>query len=88
MDLEGELNQDVSAGEKAGQIHNFDVKAHIGVEGIYLGGGNWYPQPLSDEDNDPQLTEFTLVIAPIEGIPRVSHTPTEIRDRFKAAVQS
>ncbi|MEC8858158.1 MAG: sulfopyruvate decarboxylase subunit beta, partial [Chloroflexota bacterium] len=27
-------------------------------------------------------------IAPLEGIPRVSHTPEEIRDRFKAAVQS
>jgi len=26
-------------------------------------------------------------IAPIEGIPRVSHTPEEIRDRFKTAVQ-
>ena len=27
-------------------------------------------------------------IAPMEGIPRVSHTPTEIRDRFRGAVQS
>lgn len=27
-------------------------------------------------------------IAPIEGIPRVSHTPEEIRDRFRGAVQS
>ena len=27
-------------------------------------------------------------IAPVEGIPRVSHTPEEIRDRFKTAVQS
>ncbi|MCH7994229.1 MAG: hypothetical protein IIB57_07270, partial [Planctomycetes bacterium] len=72
VDFEGELNQDVSAGEKAGQIHNFDMKAHIGVEGIYLGGGNWYPRPLSDEDNDPQLTEFTLVIAPIEGMALVA----------------
>ncbi len=27
-------------------------------------------------------------IAPIEGIPRVSHTPEQIRDRFKSAVQS
>ncbi len=27
-------------------------------------------------------------IVPLEGIPRVSHTPEEIRDRFKAAVQS
>jgi thiamine pyrophosphate-dependent acetolactate synthase large subunit-like protein len=27
-------------------------------------------------------------IAPIEGVPRVSHTPEQIRDRFKGAVQS
>jgi thiamine pyrophosphate-dependent acetolactate synthase large subunit-like protein len=27
-------------------------------------------------------------ISPIDGIPRVSHTPDEIRDRFKGAVQS
>lgn len=27
-------------------------------------------------------------IAPVDGIPRVSHSPIEIRDRFKAAVQS
>ena len=27
-------------------------------------------------------------IAPISGIPRVSHTPTEIRDRFKAHIRS
>ena len=72
VDFEGELNQDVSAGEKAGQIHNFDMKAHIGTEGIYLGGGNWYPRPLGDEDNDPQLTDFTLVIAPIEGMALVA----------------
>ena len=26
-------------------------------------------------------------IAPVEGIPRVTHTPEEIRDRFKTAVQ-
>ena len=27
-------------------------------------------------------------IAPVDGIPRVSHTPEQIRDRFKGAVQS
>jgi thiamine pyrophosphate-dependent acetolactate synthase large subunit-like protein len=27
-------------------------------------------------------------IAPIEGVPRVSHTPKQIRDRFKGAVQA
>jgi thiamine pyrophosphate-dependent acetolactate synthase large subunit-like protein len=27
-------------------------------------------------------------IYPVEGIPRVSHSPTDVRDRFKSAVQS
>ncbi|MCH8149663.1 MAG: hypothetical protein IH987_17030, partial [Planctomycetes bacterium] len=72
VDFEGRLNQDVSVGEKAGQIHNFDMKSHIGEEGIYLAGGYWYPQPLCDEDDDPQLTEFTLLIAPVAGMELVA----------------
>lgn len=42
------------------------------------------------QDNDttpgPHLILVKVGIAPVEGIPRVSHTPTEIRDRFKAQV--
>ena len=36
----------------------------------------------------PHLIMVKVGIAPVEGIPRVSHTPTEIRDRFKSKVQS
>ncbi|MBO19195.1 MAG: hypothetical protein FI717_05340 [SAR202 cluster bacterium] len=38
--------------------------------------------------NQLGLVLVKCAIAPVEGIPRVSHSPTEIRDRFKAAVQS
>ena len=43
------------------------------------------------EAKDGSLLSLILVkcgIAPVDGIPRVSHAPTEIRDRSKAAVQS
>ena len=36
----------------------------------------------------PHLILAKVGIAPVKDIPRVSHTPTEIRDRFKAKVQS
>ena len=43
------------------------------------------------KDNDtipgPHLILVKVGIAPVKDIPRVSHTPTEIRDRFKAKVQ-
>ena len=35
----------------------------------------------------PHLILVKVSIAPVKDIPRVSHTPTEIRDRFKARVQ-
>ena len=44
------------------------------------------------QDNEslpgPHLILAKVGIAPVKDIPRVSHTPTEIRDRFKAKVQS
>ena len=44
------------------------------------------------QDNEaipgPHLIMVKVGIAPVKGIPRVSHTPTEIRDRFKAKVHS
>ena len=40
-----------------------------------------------DSDPGPHLILVKAGIAPVEGIPRVSHSPTEIRDRFKASVQ-
>ena len=43
------------------------------------------------KDNDtipgPHLILVKVGIAPVKDIPLVSHTPTEIRDRFKAKVQ-
>ena len=61
-------------------------------------GYPWTRRVQDVEELESALTEATaggqlsliLVkagIAPVQGIPRVSHTPTEIRDRFKAAVQ-
>lgn len=37
-------------------------------------------------DSGPHLGVVKSAIAPVEGIPRVSHSPTEIRDRFKSCV--
>ena len=37
-------------------------------------------------DNGPHLVVVKSGIAPIKGIGRVSHSPTEIRDRFKTCV--
>lgn len=66
----GKLWQDIEAGEKRGEIHNFTVSAHIGTNGVYLAGGHWYPAAHRDEDADdvaPPLSRFTLALAPVEG---------------------
>jgi phosphonopyruvate decarboxylase len=39
-------------------------------------------------DGGPRLMLVKVAIAPVEGIPRVSHRPTAIRDRFAAHVRS
>jgi len=39
-------------------------------------------------DTGPHLILVKVAIAPVEGIPRVSHPPTEIRDRFAAHIRS
>ena len=36
----------------------------------------------------PHLIVVKAGIAPVHGIPRISHPPTEIRDRFKSSVQT
>ena len=69
---EGMLYQDVSAGEKQGEIHNFSMKAHISNEGIYLGGGHWYPQPVLGDDVAPTLAEYTLITDPLADIELVA----------------
>ncbi len=59
VDYRGRLFQDVSAGEKPGEIHNFTMRAHIGPEGVYLADGYWYPQPAHEKDA-LRLAEFEL----------------------------
>ena len=34
-------------------------------------------------DNGPSLLHVKVAIVPVEGIPRVSHVPSDIRDRFR-----
>jgi hypothetical protein len=71
IEYEGVLFQDVAAGEKAGEIHNFAMRAHIGTEGVYLADGYWYPQPAHKED-EPSLADFTLIVEPTPGIELVA----------------
>ena len=60
IDYDGRLYQDVAAGEAEGAIHNLKMRAHIAEEGVYLAGGYWYPQPVTDPDH-PSLSDFTLI---------------------------
>lgn len=67
VEYEGRLWQDVAAGEKPGEIHNFTMRAHVAPEGIYLAEGCWYPHPPAAE-NDPAPAEFTLTAHAPEGV--------------------
>ena len=40
-----------------------------------------------DLEEGPFLVLVKVGIAPVEGIPRVAHSPTEIRDRFRNSIQ-
>ncbi len=62
VDYHGDLFQDVAAGEKAGEIHNFQMKAHIGEEGVYLGGGYWYPQLAVGGEAVSALADYTVIV--------------------------
>lgn len=76
----GVLREDWQAGERPGEIHNFEVRSHIGPEGIYLSGdAPWYPRPpLEDAPSDSsapiapdapdRLTDFTVQL---EGVPEM-----------------
>jgi hypothetical protein len=66
VEYKGELYQDVKAGEKSGEIHNFAMRAHISPEGVYLAGGPWYPEPIASDDAPPRLAEYVLT---------ANHTP-------------
>jgi hypothetical protein len=72
IEYRGRLFQDVGAGEVAGEIHNFSMEAHIAEEGIYLGGGYWYPQPVADDEAEPALTDYTLIANPVPGFELVA----------------
>jgi hypothetical protein len=79
VDYRGKLYQDVAAGEVPGEIHNFDVEAHIAEEGIYLGGGHWYPAPVADDDAEPALAEYTLIVEPIADLELVASAQRDPR---------
>ncbi len=63
----GTFQDDVSSGERVGQIHNFSVDAHIGEDGVFLSDwSGWYPTPI-DEDGNPILRSMQLKVEPIDG---------------------
>ena len=65
-------------GKSCGYSHVSRVDDVEGLEGV-LGDCDTMP--------GPHLILVKVNIAPVEGIPRVSHLPTNIRDRFKAEVR-
>lgn len=72
VEYKGELRQDVAAGEAPGRIHNIQMRAHIGQEGIYLADGYWYPQPVLEEGAEPAPAEFMLLADRIPGMELVA----------------
>ncbi len=68
LSYKGRVFQDISAGEKVGQIHNFAMNAHVGEDGIYLGGGNWYPTLSSENDKRSTLSDYSLLAHPVPGM--------------------
>lgn len=65
----GKLWQDVSTGERRGEIHNFEVSAHIGTNGVYLAGANWYPTIHADvgDEAPAPLVRYRAQIAKVRG---------------------
>jgi len=86
LDYHGPLHQDVEAGEKRGEIHNFAMSAHVGTDGIYLDeGGYWYPVIEQPEAADPELSlsDYNLSVETIEGFELVAgleRVPTDERE--------
>ena len=67
IEWEGTFQDDVEAGERVGQIHNFSVDAHIGEDGVFLSDwAGWYPTPV-DEAGNPILRTIELQVEQIEG---------------------
>jgi hypothetical protein len=71
IDYQGVLYQDVAAGEVAGRIHNFEMRAHIADEGIFLADGYWYPQP-HQTPSGATLSEFTLLASQVSDMKLVA----------------
>ncbi len=75
IEYHGTLVQDVQAGERPGQIHNFEMNAHIGTKGVYLaGGGCWYPtlQTSTAGGNVDELARYRLTVEPVSGMELVA----------------
>ncbi|MHC5115183.1 MAG: M1 aminopeptidase family protein [Planctomycetota bacterium] len=61
------LAEDVAAGERPGQIHNFSVDAHVGPDGVFLSEGSaWHPRIIGPDD-EPVLHLVTTELIPLEG---------------------
>ncbi|HNO77871.1 MAG TPA: M1 family aminopeptidase [Phycisphaerae bacterium] len=80
VEYAGHLEQDIAAGEKRGEIHNFGVSAHIGTNGIYLASAAWYPRFDSESDNDHvELPHFAVKLKPVDGYEFVASAPRRNR---------
>lgn len=66
----GRLFQDVAAGEKPGEIHNFAMRAHVGPNGVFLSeSGCWYPSAVDqDRDVESPLTHYEVSVADVDGM--------------------
>ena len=64
--FKGVFEDDVAAGEVAGQIHNHAVQAHISEIGVFLStNSGWHPRWLNEE-RQPMRINTTLDVALIE----------------------
>lgn len=62
------LEQDASQGEVEGQIHNFEMQAHIGEDGIFLSdSAAWHPVWVDPADDLPGLMNYRTTIEPLSG---------------------
>ena len=62
----GVFQDDVAAGEKVGQIHNFSVNAHVSEDGVFLSDwAQWYPAPI-DAKGEPLLRTMSMNVTPID----------------------
>jgi len=68
IDYTATFDDDPSAGEATGAIHNFSVSAHVSEDGIFLSdSAAWHPVWLDPVTGNPGLMEYEVYIRPIEG---------------------